>query len=122
MLNTLRRELGALAWIIRTATVVALVAAIVREMRLPPDQRSWRGRLLGFVPYDLRPPTPQRLVQAFWNPRSDEVLGAQPFGVGWAVNLPALARWAGSLRGDGTSTARRSGGPRPRTSAARKAG
>lgn len=122
MLNTLRRELGALAWIVRTATLIALLAAVYRELRLPQEERSWHGRLFGFVPYDLRAPTPRRLVQAFWNPGSDRVLGAQPFGVGWAVNLPALARRAGSLRGgEAASASRRPGRPPRETSAGRKA-
>ena len=40
-----------------------VVAAVVKELRLPQDQRTWHGSLAGFVPYDLRMPTlePPRL-------------------------------------------------------------
>ncbi|MGH2454828.1 MAG: hypothetical protein ACRDHD_01010 [Candidatus Limnocylindria bacterium] len=90
MLTTLRRELNDLGWIIRTLGLVAVGAAIYRELRLPPEERTWHGRLLGFVPYDFRIPTPRRLANAWWNGGSDRIISDQPFGVGWAVNLPAL--------------------------------
>ena len=97
MVKTLRSEVGDLGWIIRTLGLVAIVGAVVREMRLPPEKRTWHGRLLGFVPYDFRMPTPRRLRDAFWNPHSDRLLSDQPFGVGWAINVPAAGRVAQAL-------------------------
>jgi hypothetical protein len=91
MLKTLRSEISDLGWIIRTLTLAAVVAALYRELRLPAKERTWHGSLLGFVPYDFRPPSPSRLVKAYWNPGSSQVVGPQPFGVGWALNLPAAA-------------------------------
>ncbi|HEX2141069.1 MAG TPA: hypothetical protein VHK28_02175 [Candidatus Limnocylindria bacterium] len=97
MLTTLRRELGALAWILRTLTMVAVVAAVYRELQRPPEERTWHGRLMGKVPYDFRIPTPRRLADAWWNPGSDKVITDQPFGVGWSLNLPALLQRITSL-------------------------
>lgn len=121
MLKTVRSEIGDLGWIIRTLTLAAIVGAVVKEMRLAPEQRTWHGRLMGVVPYDFRLPTPGRLLSAFWNPRSHRLLSDQPFGVGWAVNVPAAARVAagllGRLRGTGGRRSRRSS--TARTAAAR---
>ena len=89
-MNTLRREMGALGWILRTVTVGLVAAAIYKEMQLPADKRTWHGRLFDFVPYDFRLPTPAKLMRAWWNPESGNVFSDQPFGVGWTVNLGAL--------------------------------
>ncbi|MBV9168904.1 MAG: hypothetical protein JOZ81_02320 [Chloroflexi bacterium] len=70
--------------------------AIVQELRLPPEQRTWHGTLFGRVPYDLRPPTPDRFLRTFWNPDQDAVLVPTAFGVGWGVNVAALLRVLGS--------------------------
>jgi hypothetical protein len=91
-METLRREAGALGWLLRMTIVGAVAAAIYQEMRLPPEQRTWHGRLFGFVPYDFRMPTPSRIVRAWWSPRSGKLFNEQPFGVGWVVNLPVALR------------------------------
>jgi hypothetical protein len=67
-------------------------------MRLPAEERTWHGRLLGFVPYDFRLPTPRRVIDAFWDPKSKRLFNDQPFGVGWAVNVPAALSLIGGLR------------------------
>ena len=75
-----------------------LVASVVRELRLPKEQRTWHGRVFGKVPYDLRPPTFQRLKSVVWNPHNSHVVVPTAFGVGWTVNLAALrARLGGPL-------------------------
>ena len=66
-----------------------LVVAAVRELRTPRDERTWHGRL-GPVPYDLRPPTLERVREAWWNPDDDRVLTPRPFGVGWSVNVASV--------------------------------
>ena len=96
MLKTVRSEIGDLGWLVRIATLAAIAGAIYREMRLPAEERTWHGRLLGFIPYDFRPPTPRRVVEAYWNPKSERLFHDQPFGVGWALNFAAAA---GLLRG-----------------------
>ncbi len=72
-----------------------LAAAIAEELRKPPEEREWHGRIAGFIPYDFRPPTPERLRAAFWNPDEDRVFTGHVFGVGWSINVGRLARLAG---------------------------
>jgi hypothetical protein len=96
--GTVRSELGALAWLIRTALMAAVAGAIYTELRKPPEQRTWNGKLLGFVPYDFRLPTLDGLRRAYWNPASPKVLTDRPLGVGWAVNIPTLLRRLGVHR------------------------
>ena len=69
-------------------TVFALVAAaIATELAKPELERTWNGKVLGVVPYDFRPPTWDRIREAYWNPQSDNLFSDRVFGVGWAVNL-----------------------------------
>jgi hypothetical protein len=68
----------------------AAVAAIVKELRLPADSRTWHGQV-GFVPYDFRRPTARRVREAWWAPEDARLIGPVAFGVGWAVNLPRVA-------------------------------
>jgi hypothetical protein len=76
-----------------TLAGIGLVAACVsRELAQPPAERTWRGRLFGLVPYDLRPPTLGRLRSTLWNPNARELLVPTAFGVGWTLNLAPLAQ------------------------------
>ena len=81
LLNLLRM----LAW-------VALVAAIYQELRKPPEERTWHGKVAGSIPYDFRVPTIAKLREAYWDPSSDRVFSEKVIGVGWAVNIPTAAR------------------------------
>jgi hypothetical protein len=94
-MKTLRSELDALAWVLRVMALAAVAGAVYQELQLPPEERTWHGRLLGFLPYDLRPPTPAKLLRAWWDPDSSRVIVDMPFGVGWTVNVAALAQRAG---------------------------
>jgi hypothetical protein len=76
--------------LIRVAGLALVVAAVVNELRKPPEERVWHGLLAGFIPYDLRVPTPGRVIRAVWNPENANLLGETPFGVGWTVNFRAL--------------------------------
>jgi hypothetical protein len=93
--GTARDELSALIWIIRTALLGAIVAAVWSELRKAPEDRTWHGKLLGVVPYDFRLPSVERLRQAYWNPRSPKLFTDRPVGVGWAVNVPTALRRLG---------------------------
>jgi hypothetical protein len=64
-----------------------LVAAISQEMAKPEEERTWNGLVFGLVPYDLRPPTWDRIREAYWNPDEPKLFTTRVFGVGWAVNL-----------------------------------
>lgn len=72
-----------------------LIAAVVAtELRKPAGERSWHGRLAGVLPYDLRPPTVERLKASWWAPEDPRILTDRVFGVGWALNLGRLTRLA----------------------------
>jgi hypothetical protein len=66
-------------------------AAVVQQLRLPPAERTWQGRVAG-VPYDFRPPTVERLRASFWNPEDPSLVTPRVFGVGWSINLYRLLR------------------------------
>ncbi len=93
--DTAKGEMGALLWLIRTAVIGSVVAAIYVELQKPSEERTWHGKLLGFVPYDFRVPTIEGLRKAYWNPHSPKVFTDRPLGVGWAVNIPTALRRLG---------------------------
>ncbi len=64
-----------------------VVAAVATELAKPAPERTWQGRVFGLVPYDFRPPTWQRIRDAYWNPESEHLFSDRVFGVGWAINL-----------------------------------
>lgn len=57
------------------------------------------GRLLG-IPYDLRVPSAERYATRWWDPLDRRVMVPKAWGVGWTVNLGALAVRAGLVRPD----------------------
>jgi len=81
----------------RTAVWLAFFGALYQELRKPDAERTWHGKVAGFVPYDFRVPTIERLREAYWNPDSDVVFSERVFGVGWAVNIPVAARKVAAL-------------------------
>ena len=82
-MRTLRR----LRRLARFTAFGLVVAAVATELTKPESERTWEGRVFGLVPYDFRPPTWQRIRDAYWNPSSDSLFSDRVFGVGWAVNL-----------------------------------
>ncbi|HEX3326630.1 MAG TPA: DUF5808 domain-containing protein [Actinomycetota bacterium] len=77
--------------ILRVAAVGAAAMAILQEMRKPPSDREWNGKV-GFIPYDFRLPTPSRFRERVWNPSDDRILMPQVFGVGWTINFGRILR------------------------------
>jgi len=73
--------------LVRFAAFGLVVAAVATELSKPEPERTWQGRVFDVVPYDFRPPTWQRIRDAYWNPDSDRLFSDRVFGVGWAVNL-----------------------------------
>jgi hypothetical protein len=71
----------------KLAAIGLLLAAIAQQVARPPALRTWRGRVLGVVPYDFNLPTWARLRRAYWNPEDDRLFTDRPLGVGWAINL-----------------------------------
>ena len=78
---------------LRVVALALLAAAAVKELRKPPEARTWHGTLFGFLPYDLRPPTISRIRQSLWAPDDDRFLLPRSFGVGWSPNLARLVRF-----------------------------
>jgi uncharacterized membrane protein len=83
-----RRKKGSSGLIGWLATALA-VAAVVKELRLPADERTWHGRIL-YVPYDFRLPTLARVRERLWAPEDKRLIVPQVFGVGWSVNVGRL--------------------------------
>ena len=76
----------------KLASAALVVAAVAQELRKPSSERTWHGRVAGFVPYDFRPPTLERFREAWWDPDNPQIFTDRVFGVGWAINLGRLAR------------------------------
>jgi hypothetical protein len=75
-------------------SMALLGAAVVTELRKPKDERTWQGELAGFVPYDLRPPTIDRLRTSLWSPDDPRLFLPRAAGVGWSPNVGRLVRLA----------------------------
>ncbi len=83
-----RKTIGNVMW---SSLVLFLVVAALRDqLRLPPQERTWHGRIAGKIPYDFRPPTAERIRAAFWNKNTSEILVPHAFGIGWTINLYPL--------------------------------
>ena len=82
----MKRVQDAIKWI----GVLLLAAAVVQELMKPAEERRWHGRIAGFIPYDFRLPTIERILDAYWNPDDPRIFTDRVLGVGWAVNFPAL--------------------------------
>ena len=87
-------------------TAIALAAvAVVEQLRRPSNERTWEGTVVGFVPYDFRPPTIDRARSRWWNPDEPRLFVPQVFGVGWTINLSRLVCLVSDLGGAGTTAA-----------------
>ena len=73
--------------LVRLITLGLAVTALVKELRTPPEERRWNGVVIGFVPYEFRVPTPERIKERLWNPDSGSIINPRVFGVGWTLNL-----------------------------------
>lgn len=80
-------------------TIFALaLVAVFKELEKPEEKRRWHGKVAGFVPYDFRLPSIDRLLEAYWNPYEKRVLTPEVFGIGWAINIYALLENLGIIR------------------------
>jgi uncharacterized membrane protein len=77
---------GILIGIVGTALAIA---AIMQQLRLPADERTWYGSILG-IPYDFRLPTPERIEEKIWNKNTSRIIMPHIFGVGWSINFYPL--------------------------------
>ncbi len=72
--------------------LILIGAAVATELRKPQGERTWEGRIIGRIPYDLRPPSLVRVRERLWNPDDPRILVPTVFGVGWTVNFARLLR------------------------------
>ena len=86
----------------RLALAIIGVIAVIQELRKPPDERTWNGKVVDFVPYDFRMPTIGRVRSTYWNPEGP-IIGGKVFGVGWAPNFGALTKIVGNWRASAES-------------------
>lgn len=72
-----------------TLGLMLVGAAILDQLRQPPENRTWQGHICG-IPYDFRVPTIERIRAKVWNKSTSQILMPHVFGVGWSVNLYPL--------------------------------
>ncbi|GAA1723758.1 hypothetical protein GCM10009809_19470 [Isoptericola hypogeus] len=77
---------GGIRQLITLVTLALAAAAVVKELRKDPDDRTWNGTV-GFVPYEFRIPTLERVRERLWDPDGERLIGPRVFGVGWTVNV-----------------------------------
>lgn len=78
-----------MTFVVAGVGIAAVGAAIIDQLRLPSEQRSWQGQL-GAIPYDFRMPTPERIRAKVWNKDTSRVIMPHIFGVGWSLNFYPL--------------------------------
>jgi hypothetical protein len=78
---------GRMRGVYTAAMASVAVAAVVKELRLPADQRTWHGKVADLVPYDFRFPTLARVRERMWAPESSQLVTPRAFGVGWTLNV-----------------------------------
>ena len=93
-LGGLRVEARGVAGLVTLGACALVGAAVADQLRLPSAERTWHGHLWGFVPYDFRVPTLERVRESLWDPASERLLTDRAYGVGWGVNFATLSRWA----------------------------
>ena len=59
-------------------------------VRIETPNTVGSGRVLG-IPYDLRVPTSERVAERLWNPRDPRIWMPRVFGMGWDINMGAVA-------------------------------
>ena len=91
----MRRRLSMLQWLPMALSLGVAALAIAQELSKPASERAWNGRVLGFIPYDFRPPSLERIRASLWNPDNPHVVTSQVFGVGWSINLYRVAELLG---------------------------
>ena len=100
-----RGRSGKSKWLGRAIFVGLLGAAVATELRKPQEERAWHGRLAGFVPYELRRPTLERVRDTYWAPADAHILKPTAWGVGWTLNLGRVAHIIRGGRAGGSSVA-----------------
>jgi hypothetical protein len=88
--SMIRKKIFSPQNIVWSALLLVFVgAAIVDQLRRPPEDRTWYGKIVG-IPYDIRFPTVERIRATFWNKNTPHIFVPQVFGIGWTINLYPL--------------------------------
>jgi len=83
------------------AVIVSLaIAAVFEELEKPKEERTWHGKIAGFIPYDFRLPSLEKLKEAYWNPYERRVIIPDPFGIGWSINFYTLLENLGVIKSE----------------------
>jgi len=77
------------------ALLVLGIAIIVRELRKPTEERTWHGEVAGWLPYDFRKPTMERIRQVSWN-SDGPIISNKAWGIGWTLNFGAIKKAIGA--------------------------
>jgi hypothetical protein len=77
-------------------------AALCRLLESPSESTTAtdpQGTLLG-VPYEMRPPTGERIASRWWSPTDERIFMPRIFGIGWDLNFGAIAVRLGFIEPD----------------------
>lgn len=100
-----KRRLSTFDALLMGAVGALVTTSVVRELRRPPTQRTWRGKVLG-IPYDYRPPTADRLRSTWWAPEDDRLVKPTAYGLGWDLNVGRVVKLASNaIASNGTRVA-----------------
>ena len=69
-------------WLIRmieAAAITVTLAAVCQELEKPKEERRWHGKV-GFIPYDFRLPTMERVKESLWNPDNSRIFTTRGVG------------------------------------------
>jgi|TARA_B100000315_G_scaffold250639_1_gene283782 hypothetical protein len=86
--------------IIQVAVISLTVAAVFQELEKPKEERTWHGKIAGFIPYDFRIPTLEKLKEAYWNPYERKIITPEAFGIGWGINFYTLLENLGMIKSE----------------------
>jgi hypothetical protein len=81
-----KKSANPINFILGLLTVIYVVIAIRQQLQLPPEERTWYGKIAR-IPYDFRLPTGDRLRAAFWNKDTSQIILPTVFGIGWVINM-----------------------------------
>lgn len=89
-MKSTQRPCGRLNRWVAVAALAVTGLAVRQELNKPKAERTWHGVVLGWLPYDFRRPTLQRIRDTFWAPEDRRLFMPRVFGLGWDINLGRL--------------------------------
>ena len=75
---------------LQAMAISLILVAVCQEIEKPKEERTWHGKIAGFIPYDFRIPTMEKFKEAYWNPYESRIFSPRVFGIGWTINFYAL--------------------------------